>query len=273
MSLDNFSSLIEVATALNIAFVAMGYLETFSKLLYKQTFKINRFFDKRVKFFLFLMKNLEPIVVHRKVLKVSHPQFKSLKDKVERLIKCISTEEDILKKIVDNHKKVLSPNYSSVSFLLLLYCLTALFLVGIEYFGIIFWTTITILVFLYSLFAWIIKPNQKNILLDFTSLSHPIVCYASFVIISIFLENILPNSIENYIKGYINWVIIFSMLFLFSNYIIATIKVWVSYNKMSKEIKATEKSIGKQYDDILHELFSSTNNRIELLGDIRYDIR
>lgn len=251
--------MIELAVALNIAFVTVEYVKSYTNAVCNQLFNFAQFLREA-------FDECRTLLVDDITLNSIHDskingnsiagEIERVKIAKEKLSKEMNMElQNFSLKI---GKVCQSKSISSVSLWLFLYGLTYLFCMGINSivaeinieFYIICLTLFTIV---YTVLGWSVgEKGYKMRLLDFTSLRHSIVSFAVAVGISLVLTmfrwfHAIPERVFSV-------VLIVSVLYMYSNFVVSSIIVCERASKVKKEIKDNTDNFkikcGKLKDDV-----------------------
>ncbi len=259
--LSNYSSLLEIAAAVNIAFVAVEYSKSYTQTLSEKVFDfpniINRAFQpcNKVIFQKDTLNEMQPIILGEKTTFVQIQQ--SLID-IEKL------EEEIeSKRKKMNEKMLLVCNYAhfpSLSLWNFLFSIVLLFVSGYEYvdsdFSIIFVLLISLFTFLFQLFGWIVNDENKQS--TPYCLSNSILVFIGVILFSIiiafFTKSYATILNETFLIG--NWIYFITLLpfinfvvfFYFVRRKIKKLKKWI-VTESDESVKKSE-AIQKTIDEL-----------------------
>lgn len=248
MELNDFSSLIEVAVALNIAFVAVEYVKTYTKVLCNQVFKLHDFIAAS---YMECMQSL----VDEETLSHIRPNKIGENKNTNNLIEKAKREREKIRKEIDTEKETFSlkienvceaKNVSAISLWLFFYGLVALFLFGLklnpcrEY---IFWSFLSLSTFIYVLIGWFFNNKSKSVFQDYSSLRHAIIWFSIVLIICLIPTLFLGSYLSPIIDYIWPFVLFLSLSLMYSNFVAAVIKVWNKADNIRKEIKASSEQI------------------------------
>lgn len=90
--------------------------------------------------------------------------------------------------------------------------------------------------------AGLVLKNQKKRFLNFESLRHAIICFI-FVLIITCLALIWKDYVDNIVLAIWNLILPASILFNFSNFIVASAKIWYKARGTKDEIKKSQEEI------------------------------
>ena len=233
--MSDFSSLLELAAGLNVAYIAvdysMGYTNIISEKLFEFSQKIEKSFEKSDSILCEKksLENLKPIVINGKNIGI---KIEDIKRKFEKLDTEIKTAKTNLN--ADMQKDCESKNFSSLSFCMFLFCIISLFLGGIsanekiKMFSSIFNIVIGILLLVYVIIGWTKNDNTYLWKIDYSKLTHSLSCFTIVVILSFiitflthyyYLNNLFVMDILR-LEQIIYWFNIFFVIFPFLNFIV-----------------------------------------------------
>lgn len=273
MGISNFSSLIEVATTLSIALVAIEYVKTYTKVLCNQVFKFQDYICSS-------FRECMQILVDKETLEHIQPtniegmstnnMIERLKRSREKLSNEINREKEKFEKDIELICE--AKNISSISLWLFLYGLTALFIIGIEETNIIshsFWIYLTIFTIIYAILGWGLKIKCIKWFSDFSSLRHSILCFTFAAIFSLVVEKfIFQLSLSDF---WWNIFLSISVIFMYSNFIAAVIIVWRKAMAVKRGIKESSDKLKTQCEDLqkeVNQLLNVNNIREQLISDV-----
>lgn len=258
MELTNFSSLIEVATTLSIAFVAIEYVKSYTKVLCNQVFQFHEFITDsfgECAQTLVDEETLEHIDAHQIDGKSTINLIEKVKRNREILNNKIEEEQNKFKNKIENVCE--AKNISSVSLWLFFYGIVALFLIGInipsntEH---VFWSILTLCSFIYAISGWISKTENKSFFVNFASLRHAIVFFALALLISILVSSLWCVKLVPYINEFWEKMLILSIVLMYSNFIAAVIKVWINATSVKREISEMSNKLKKECSNLQKEI-------------------
>lgn len=248
MELNDFSSLIEVAVALNIAFVAVEYVKTYTKVLCNQVFKLHDFIAAS---YMECMQSL----VDEETLSHIRPNKIGENKNTNNLIEKAKREREKIRKEIDTEKETFSlkienvceaKNVSAISLWLFFYGLVALFLFGLKLNPCrehIFWSFLSLSTFIYVLIGWFFNNKSKSVFQDYSSLRHAIIWFLIVLIICLIPTLFLGSYLSPIIDYIWQFVLFLSLFLMYSNFVAAVIKVWNKADNIRKEIKASSEQI------------------------------
>lgn len=278
MEISNFSSLIEVGVTLNIACVAIEYVKSYTKVLCNQVFNMEERIKNSSKACREKLNDvMDETTLHN--LPETAPDGRSISTIKERRIRernnlstDITTKEEELKKSIGSVCEV--KNISSICLLLFLFGISGLLLMGFEskeeipdnLLIHIFWTTLTILCFIFAVIGWFINDHHRSWWifdyrsLRFSLLSFGIVTICSCASMLAFDVECISSNVENCWIG----TLVISLILLYSNFVASAIKVW---RKAQKGIQNIEEEKNK----LLARCEAWNNDASRLLGFIHVD--
>ena len=242
MMLSDFSPMIELAVTLNIAFVAVEYVKSYTNAVCNQLFNFAEYLKQSFDECKSLL--VDEITLHS--IPNTEINGKSIVGQVEQAK--ISREKitsDINNELTNFQIKIenvcQSKSISAVSFWMFFYGLSCLFCMGIisiskeeqlELF--ILWQTFFTII--YSIVGWLIgEKGYKNCCFNFTSLRHALVSYIIGLVLSLFFTY-FGYLHEMCIKIF-PVICIFSVLYMYSNFVVSSCIIWFRASKVKKEIK------------------------------------
>lgn len=270
MMLCDFSPMIELAVTLNIAFVAVEYVKSYTNAVCNQLFNFAKFLNNS-------FEECKSLLVDNVTLNSIHDskingnsiagEIEKAKISREKISNEINNELQSFKIKIGNVCQ--SKSISSVSLWLFLYGLTDLFCMGIasifeyEYVE-LFISWLTIFTVLYTVLGWIVgEKGYKMCCLDFTSLRHALCSF----IIGLCISGLCTYCGLLYGKctSIFPFILVGSVLYMYSNFVVSSIMIWNRAAKVKKEIKTNasrykEKCKKLQYD--VNQLL--TVNEVEL---------
>lgn len=242
MILSDFSPMIELAVTLNIAFVAVEYVKSYTNAICNQLFNFAQYLKES-------FEECKSLLVDDITLNSIHDSKingNSISGEIE---KAKIAKEKLSKEMgVELHNFALkiekvcqAKSISSVSLWLFLYGLTYLFCMGIDSLVAesnikIFSVWLTIFTFIYTLFGWSIgEKGYKKCCLDFTSLRHGLVSYVIALIFATLLT--VLGFYFSFMLECFTTIFIFSVLYMYSNFVVSSIMIWKRASKVKREIR------------------------------------
>ncbi len=259
MELNDFSALLDVGVTLNIAFVAIEYVKSYTRVLCNQVFKLQ---DAIEESFNDCMNKLvdEDTLTHIRPLTIGTHNTKT--HNTNYLIEDAKrTREKLKKEITDRKEELLkkieivceAKNVSAVSLWLFFFGLAGLFLCGYDKATMManhrYWSFLSFFTLAYSITGWLSSPaGHNNLFLDFSSLRHTIIWFSISVAVCFVLtaSSWLSSIIE---QGW-NVILISSLIILYSNFIASVVKVWRKAKIARKEVKESSETIQKECDKL-----------------------
>ena len=263
MELSNFSSLAEITVTFNIAFVAIEYVKSFSRVLSTRVLSLGTFIDEK-------FGECEALLADRETLEHCHPieihdketsrssenvlHLESVKRKIEIQQKKI---EEKKKNIVEGVESICeTKSISSISMWLSFYGLVAMTLMGFESESDnnlihLIWMWLTLFSLIYIICgATLNKKHYSCRLINFSSLLHPIaaiflsLCLS--VIFALLSVSLLPNNIRSCVS--IAWTtsLLISMAAMYSNFIVSTFKIYNGARKLRKKVEDTTSNLKEE---------------------------
>lgn len=234
--------MIELAVALNIAFVTVEYVKSYTNAVCNQLFNFAQFLRES-------FDECRTVLVDDITLNSIHDskingnsiagEIERVKIAKEKLSREMNMElHDFSLKI---EKVCQSKSISSVSLWLFLYGLAYLFCMGVN--SIVaeiniksYIICLTLFTIVYTALGWSVgEKGYRRWLLDFTSLRHSIVSFAVAVSISLILT--VFGSFHTIPESVFSIVLIVSVLYMYSNFVVSSIMVWERASKVKREIK------------------------------------
>lgn len=266
LSLSEFSSVIELAATLNIAFVAIEYVKTYTKVLCNQVFDLKHFIEQ-------VFQECESTLPDLGTLSTI-PHMTVNNHNVNEMVEKLKRDRELLQQDIDKTQKQYkekiddvceAKNVSSISLFLFFVGVSGLFLLGIEkyYQAIVrcLWSMFSICSLLYCLAGWICSEKPKNRFVNFESLRHAIIAFVIVFVLSL-LALLWSSPIDSAILIIWNWLLPISVLLSFSNFIIASVKIWYKAHDAKDKIKESQKQIIDKCKDLASKAESmiSVNN-------------
>lgn len=271
LSLSGFSSVIELATTLNIAFVAIEYVKTYTKVLCEQVFDLKHFIQQTFE------KCNSALPDQGTLATIPHMTINNhnIDEKVEKL----KRDQEILQKEIQTTKSkheekvndvCEAKNVSSISLFLFFIGVSGLLLLGFEknYQSIVrcLWSIFFICSLIYCIIGWGVSEESKHRVFNFESLRHAIISF--FVVLVISSSIFIWHQIADiFIQRVWNWLLPVSVLFSFSNFVIASGKIWYKARDTKVEIKKSQEEIIKKCQDL-----SSKVNQMISVRDLANDL-
>ena len=271
LSLSDFASVIELATTLNIAFVAIEYVKTYTKVLCEQVFDLKHFIQQTFE------KCNGALPDQGTLATIPHMTINNhnIDEKVEKL----KRDQEILQKEIqttkNKHEEKVNDvceakNVSSISLFLFFIGVSGLLLLGFEknYQSIVrcLWSIFFICSLIYCIIGWGVSEESKHRVFNFESLRHAIISFFVVLVISssIFIWHQIADT---FIQRVWNWLLPVSVLFSFSNFVIASGKIWYKARDTKVEIKKSQEEIIKKCQDL-----SSKVNQMISVRDLANDL-
>lgn len=270
MIIDDFSPMIELAVTLNIAFVAVEYVKSYTNAVCNQLFNFGQFLkDAFGECKSLLVDDITLNSIH-----VSNINGNSIAGEIE---KAKITREKISSDINDElqyfklkvEKVCQSKCISSVSLWLFLYGLSYLFCMGIEskvkdecIEMFILWQTI--FTFIYTILGWSIgEKGYKKCFFDFTSLRHAICSFVIGLCLSLLFTYICLQA-DKCVHSF-SLIVVISVLYMYSNFIVSSIMVWHKASKVKNEIRTNANGYKDKCNRLQHDVDQLlTINEVEL---------
>lgn len=270
MMLSDFSPMIELAVTLNIAFVAVEYVKSYTNAVCNQLFNFAKFLNDS-------FEECKSLLVDDVTLNSIHDskingnsmagEIEKVKILRERISNEISNELQAFKIKIGNVCQ--SKSISSVSLWLFLYGLTDLFCMGMasivedEYVE-LFVSWLTIFTVLYTILGWVVgEKGYKMCYLDFTSLRHALCSFIIGLCLS-FLFTCL-GLLNEKCTSIFPFILIVSVLYMYSNFVVSSIMIWNRAAKVKKEIKTNASKYKVKCNKLQHDVNQLlTVNEVEL---------
>lgn len=271
LSLSGFSSVIELATTLNIAFVAIEYVKTYTKVLCNQVFDLKQFIQRAFQECVSGLPDSGTLatIPHITINEHNTDEFvEKLKRDCELLLKEINNTKELHEEKVDEVCE--AKNVSSISLFLFFVGVGGLILSGFEadYQSIVrcLWSIFFICSLIYCIIGWGVSEESKHRVFNFESLRHAIISF--FVVLVISSSIFIWHQIADiFIQRVWNWLLPVSVLFSFSNFVIASGKIWYKARDTKVEIKKSQEEIIKKCQDL-----SSKVNQMISVRDLANDL-
>lgn len=259
MMINDFSPMIELAVTLNIAFVAVEYVKSYTNAVCNQLFNFGQFLKDAYG----ECKSLLVDDITLNSIRVSDINGKSIASEIE---KAKITREKISSDINDElqcfklkvEKVCQSKCISSVSLWLFLYGLSFLFCMGLDSIVeeecikmFILW--LTIFTFVYTILGWSIgEKGYKKCFFDFTSLRHAICSFVIGLCLSILLTYICLQA-DKFVCSF-SLIVVFGVLYMYSKFIVSSIMVWLKASKVKDEIKTNANAYKDKCKKLRHDV-------------------
>lgn len=259
MMINDFSPMIELAVTLNIAFVAVEYVKSYTNAVCNQLFNFGQFLKDAYG----ECKSLLVDDITLNSIRVSDINGKSIASEIE---KAKITREKISSEINDDlqsfklkvEKVCQSKCISSVSLWLFLYGLSFLFCMGLDSIVeeecikmFILW--LTIFTFVYTILGWSIgEKGYKKCFFDFTSLRHAICSFVIGLCLSILLTYICLQA-DKFVCSF-SLIVVLGVLYMYSNFIVSSIMVWLKASKVKDEIKTNANAYKDKCKELRHDV-------------------
>ena len=253
MEISNYSSLIELSATLNIAFVAVEYVKSYTDLVCNNIFKINSHiteqFNKRRDSIVNkkTIDNIEPIIVNGKSTLLKIEEIKRAREKY------LSDIEEEREKISESVSDICATrSMSSLSLTAFFFSFFALlvssFQCQVPEMIRIVWSIYTIFIAIFMITGWVVGEKHKFKYLDYTQLRHAIIYSISLFILSCVTGYIISdNNHVIYYFSYSLWniILIVSIALMYFNFIIFILKIW----HRGKKIISTIDNKCKEFED------------------------
>lgn len=252
--LSDFSSAIELATTLNIAFVAVEYVKTYTKVLCDQVFDLKCFIQKTFAICISALPDQGTLSTIPHITINNH----NADEMVEKLKRDCELLLEEIKKTKAKHESLVNEvceakNVSSISLFLFFVGVSGLLSLGFEnqYPSIVrcFWSVLSFFSLIYCTIGWNTSEESKKRFLNFESLRHAIISFIVVFGIS-FVILFWSQNIDIFIQGIWSYLLPFSVLFSFSNFIVASVKIWRKARSTKDEIRRSQKEIVARCRDL-----------------------
>ena len=250
MEISGFSSLIELAAALNVAFVAVEYAKGYTHILSTKVFgfptDIDREFDNCHKCVADLetAKNLKPVNIDGRSTAI---EIEKCRRDLELLDEEIKTEKKNLMKDIETLCEYKS--FSSLSLWSLLFCVTSLFLCGIEsthgaishfiFSGIGFFSL------LFFIIGWFKGDKEKFKYFDYSLLRHATFLFLGVLSIIWLLSYVISDYLAHF--NVFHFLIPFFAIVPYFNFIAFFFKVRKKAKKIRLDIKTKATRMDSNY--------------------------
>lgn len=257
MEISNFSSLIEVGVALNIACVAIEYVKSYNDVLCNQVFNLKHKIETAV---IECRSKLNEVMDETTLTNLPNTMVggRNTEGLKQRLLRSRETlTQDIKDKqnaLTNDITKVCEvKSVSSICLWLFLYGIAALVLMGFEIpdnsenNSLIhqFWITLTILGTLFSVIGWYRNANDRPWWkFDYCSLRFSILSFGISVILcflSLFLHTL--SYVVDFVNSIWKGVLLYSMILVYSNFVVSAIKVWNKAQEGINKIKVEKNAL------------------------------
>lgn len=277
MTISNFSSLIQLSATISIAFVAIEYAKSFTRVLCENIFKFNEYTEFKFKKCFAKLPDQQTIenIDFKEIDKESaNDLIEQQKRKRELLCKKLKSKQDGAKEMILRKCRIKS--LSSMSLYVFMYDVLLLGISGFkgyQSFFIVFSFVLCACAILYMLAGWIresLKVNNKILsctIFQFSSFRHSLCCISIAIILSVacgFCFDFINNEVLITI-----WKVLFiiSLTFSFVNYIVFGIIIKRKGEIIKKQIDIKVDKLYLEckmvYDDIM-ELLSVKNVKYKI---------
>lgn len=255
MEISSFSSLIEVGVTLNIACVAIEYVKSYTSVLCDQVFNLNTLIEKAIK----ECQNKLDEVMDATTLQnlpntsVGGRNTETLKQRLIRNRETLSSDiEEKKESLSEGIKNVCEvKNISSICLWLFLFGLAGLFVTGFEKdngdnFSLhLYWLLLTVLGTVFCLIGWIQKEKDREWWkFDYCSLRFSILSFvvsAAMCALSFLIRD--ADVVTNIVDYIWNAALIYSMILLYSNFIVSACEVWNKAKKGKDNIEGEKQEL------------------------------
>ena len=256
MEISNFSSLIEVGVALNIACVAIEYVKSYTNVLCNQVFNLKYQIEKAAKECFDKLNEVMDDTTLRNLpnTNVGGRNTEVLKQRLirnrETLSSDITSKKDNLSNVIKNVCEV--KNVSSICLWLFLFGLVGLFVIGFESGNSIdnnwihlYWVLLTILGSIICIIGWRRSEEERSWWkFDYTSLRFSILSFVVSAIVCASLTFIFSTDIVIKNANFVwNTILVYSMVLMYSNFIVSAIEVWNKAKKGKGDIESEKQAL------------------------------
>lgn len=254
MEINDFSTLIQLAATLNIAFVAVEYAKAYTHTLSEKVFKFQDFIKESFKKCYDLLVDRETLA-HMEPVNIDGKSTVNKIEKAKRDYELVTKELDTEKDKLSVEVKVMceSKSLSSMSLWFFFYCTVALFLSGLEkyctYSIKVFWSSLFILTIVFTLIGWICGEREKQIkYADFTLLRHCVVYFAGASLLSLTILIVLLFFHSPLLLSDLVWnsILIVSVILPYINFVIYFIKTKQKAKAIKRKITTSASDIAKK---------------------------
>ena len=259
MILSDFSPMIELAVTLNIAFVAVEYVKSYTNAVCNQLFNFAKFLNDS-------FEECKSLLVDDVTLNSIHDskingnsiagEIEKAKISREKISNEINSELEAFRFKIGNVCQ--SKSISSVSLWLFMYGLSDLFCMGItsilaDNYVELFVSWLTIFTILYTILGWVVgEKGYKMCYLDFTSLRLALCSFAIGLCLSV-LFTWLGLLYDKCISIF-PFILIVSVLYMYSNFVVSSIMIWNRAAKVKKEIKTNADKYKDKCNKLQHDV-------------------
>lgn len=251
MVINDFSTLIQLAATLNIAFVAVEYAKAYTHTLSEKVFKFQDFIKESFRKCYDLLVDRETLG-HMQPVNIGGKSTVKQIEKTKREYEIVTKELDTEKERLSVEVKVMceSKSLSSMSLWFFLYCTTALFLSGLEKYCLystkIFWSSLLFFTVLFTIIGWTCGERDKQIkFADFTLLRHCVIYFAGSSLLSLLITVILLFMNTSFLLSDLVWnvILILSVIFPYANFMIYFVKTKRKAKSIKKKITLSASKI------------------------------
>lgn len=273
IDLTNFGDIFSLAATLNIAFVAVDYVHSYTNILAERFFNIQKKISDDIKSLKqsitdeTTINNIAPVVIDGKSTISLIEEAKLARENIDKEL------DNTEKKLTEDVKvKCESKTISFISLYLALYSIVGLLLIGIfQKWGSYledFWIVFTIFSTIIVIIGWSVKCPEKKIF-KFCSLKHCIYSISVVFLFSIIVSKIINSNI--YIPDYISdYFYIYSEIFTLSNFMVYIFIIKNKSKLIDKQIN-NEISRLKISCDKLEEKVSRLTNLMYISNNLKSD--
>ncbi len=256
MEISSFSSLIEVGTTLNIACVAIEYVKSYTNVLCDQVFNLKNQIEKAAKECFDKLNEVMDDTTLRNLpnTSVGGRNTEALKQRLirnrETLSSDIASKKDVLSNTIKNVCEV--KNVSSICLWLFLYGLIGLFSIGLEsnsYFNNnwihLYWILLTFCGSIICVIGWRRSEVERSWWnFDYTSLRFAILSFIVSIAVCALLVALFSKGVIIEIVDLVwNAILVYSMVLMYSNFLVSAIEVWNKAKKGKDDIESEKQAL------------------------------
>lgn len=259
MILSDFSPMIELAVTLNIAFVAVEYVKSYTNAVCNQLFNFAKFLNDS-------FEECRELLVDDVTLNSIHDSKingKSISGEIEKAkISREKISNDINNELQAFRYKIgnvcQSKSMSSVSLWLFMYGLSDLFCMGItsiitDGYDELFVSWLTIFTILYTILGWVVgEKGYKMCCLDFTSLRHALCSFMIGLCFSVLFT--CWGLLYDKCTSVFSFILIVSVLYMYSNFVVSSIMIWNRAAKVKTEIRTNAEKYKDKCKNLRHDV-------------------
>lgn len=275
MTVNDFSSIIQLAATLSIVFVAVEYVKSYTSILCEKFFRFQDFVKQSFDECRNILTDFETLS-HLSAVdigngKTTNEKIEEVKRRNESLNKEIKDEEDRQNQVLPVACEAKS--MSSICFYIGLYNIINLFIGSFEPAAPTFIHSFIIcfnaLCALYVVFGWFVgEHDSKNVFLNYSTLSHPIYGLVTILVISVGVSLLLNNCM---VLEPFWWVFLcLSISFSYLNFIVFVFKIRTKANKYKKEVCSQKDALSEKCR-VVAKAANDLINATSLINSIKAD--